>query len=113
MRPYYEHAGITIYHGDCLDVLPNVRADVLVTDPPYGISHESGREGPFQHSQIANDSTTNLRDTVLGMWGEGPAIVFGTWRRQLRKRPARRWCGTRGQRQAWETCRCRGSAHGK
>ena len=81
MRPYYEHAGITIYHGDCLDVLPNVRADVLVTDPPYGISHESGREGPFQHSQIANDSTTNLRDTVLGMWGEGPAIVFGTWRR--------------------------------
>ena len=22
MTPYYEHAGITIYHGDCREVLP-------------------------------------------------------------------------------------------
>ena len=38
MKPYYEHAGITIYHGDCRDVLPSVEADVLVTDPPYGVN---------------------------------------------------------------------------
>lgn len=38
MKPYYEHAGITIYHGDCRDVLPHVTADALVTDPPYGVS---------------------------------------------------------------------------
>jgi site-specific DNA-methyltransferase (adenine-specific) len=37
MTPYYDHAGITIYHGDCRDVLPRVRADVVITDPPYGI----------------------------------------------------------------------------
>ena len=37
MKPYYEAAGITIYHGDCREVLPHVQADVLVTDPPYGI----------------------------------------------------------------------------
>jgi DNA modification methylase len=37
MKPYYDHAGITIYHGDCWDVLPSVTADALVTDPPYGI----------------------------------------------------------------------------
>ena len=36
MKPYYDHAGITIYHGDCREVLPHVTADVLVTDPPYG-----------------------------------------------------------------------------
>ena len=35
--PYYSHAGITIYHGDCRDILPHVTADVVVTDPPYGI----------------------------------------------------------------------------
>ena len=23
MKPYYEHAGITIYHGDCREVLPS------------------------------------------------------------------------------------------
>ena len=37
MKPYYEHAGITIYHGDCRDVLPTLTGDALVTDPPYGI----------------------------------------------------------------------------
>jgi len=35
--PYYSHAGITIYHGDCRDILPHVTADVVVTDPPYGV----------------------------------------------------------------------------
>ena len=38
MKPYYEHAGITIYHGDAIDVLPKLSVfDALVTDPPYGI----------------------------------------------------------------------------
>ena len=38
MTPYYQHDGITIYHGDCADVLPTLaRFDLLLTDPPYGI----------------------------------------------------------------------------
>ena len=37
IEPYYSSDGITIYHGDCRDVLPYVQADVVVTDPPYGI----------------------------------------------------------------------------
>lgn len=41
MKPYYEHAGITIYHGDCREVLPAVRGDcVVVSDPPYNIGYE-------------------------------------------------------------------------
>lgn len=39
MKPYYEHAGITIYHGDCREILPRLEFDVLLSDPPYGISH--------------------------------------------------------------------------
>ncbi len=42
MKPYYEHAGITIYHGDCRDVLPSLSGDALVTDPPYGIGWTRG-----------------------------------------------------------------------
>jgi site-specific DNA-methyltransferase (adenine-specific) len=37
VRPYYEHAGITIYHGDCREVLPLLTADVVIMDPPYGV----------------------------------------------------------------------------
>ena len=38
MTPYYDHDGITIYHGDCRDVLPLLEpVDLVLTDPPYGI----------------------------------------------------------------------------
>jgi DNA modification methylase len=38
MKPYYEHAGITIYHGDCREILPTLeKVDLVLTDPPYGI----------------------------------------------------------------------------
>jgi site-specific DNA-methyltransferase (adenine-specific) len=38
MKKYYEHAGITIYHGDCRDILPQLEpCDLVLTDPPYGI----------------------------------------------------------------------------
>lgn len=43
MKPYYEDtkAGIVIYHGDCREILPTCfRADVLITDPPYGVDFE-------------------------------------------------------------------------
>lgn len=37
IKPYYQEAGITIYHGDCRDVLPTLpRGFVVVTDQPYG-----------------------------------------------------------------------------
>lgn len=37
LTPYYDHAGITIYHGDCRGVLPGLEpVDLLLTDPPYG-----------------------------------------------------------------------------
>jgi len=80
MKPYYDRDGITIYHGDCREILPHVAADVMVTDPPYGIAHESGWEGPFKGRQIANDNSLALRDYVLAQWDSRPAIVFGTWR---------------------------------
>jgi len=37
MKPYYEHGGITIYHGDCRDILPDIKArvDLVLTDPPF------------------------------------------------------------------------------
>lgn len=39
IEPYYEQDGITIYCGDCRDVLPTIApegVDLVLTDPPYG-----------------------------------------------------------------------------
>ena len=36
MRPYYEDASVTIYHGDMFDILPSLSGvNAVVTDPPY------------------------------------------------------------------------------
>ncbi len=46
MKPYYSDGGITIYHGDCREVLPTLGTfDLLLTDPPYGINMSGGVGG--------------------------------------------------------------------
>ena len=43
MTPYYDHAGIRIFHGDCRGVLPTLEpVDVVITDPPYSETTHAG-----------------------------------------------------------------------
>ncbi len=57
MKPYYEHGGITIYHGDCGEVLPNLpRSELCLTDPPYGLNIASaGKIGASNGKSSARD----------------------------------------------------------
>lgn len=64
MQPYYSADGITLYHGDCRDVLASLEARTaaaLVTDPPYGTEDLGGGYGRRQLTgtryghRIAND----------------------------------------------------------
>jgi DNA modification methylase len=36
MNPYYQDDAVTIYHGDCREILPQLEpVDLVLTDPPY------------------------------------------------------------------------------
>lgn len=82
MTIYYEDDQVTLYHGDCLTEHREwLDADVLVTDPPYGMAYQSGqRKGP-KLAKVANDATPEARDGAIKAWGAGrPGLLFGTWR---------------------------------
>ena len=56
MKPYYEHAGITIFHGRCEDILPDLGlVDLLLTDPPYGIGEAAGKNKSRSNLAISKD----------------------------------------------------------
>lgn len=56
MTPYYDHAGITIYHGDFRDILPHLGpVDQVLTDPPYGVHTEVTRRG-FMADRIGQEA---------------------------------------------------------
>jgi site-specific DNA-methyltransferase (adenine-specific) len=93
MMPYYQEDGITIYHGDCREVLPTLeRFDLLLTDPPYGISLDTDNSrfsggtkgniakrgdgiGSAAGKPIANDAEP-FDPSFLMAYGEGQ-IIWG------------------------------------
>jgi DNA modification methylase len=81
--PYYQDDLVTLYHGDCREVTAWLAADVLVTDPPYGIGYKSTMNRDRRNSNpghaIAADCDTEVRDAALSAWGDKPALVFGKW----------------------------------
>lgn len=77
-KPYFQNDLVTLYHGDCLEITEWLQADVLVTDPPYGMSYKSGRNKSL--TAIHGDTDLNVRDASLKLWSDKPAIVFGTWK---------------------------------
>ena len=69
LKPYYERDGITIYHGDCREILPHLKADCVVTDPPFGVEYRQPRVCPGRMSVHGDDA-----------WRFGrPEIPFVVW----------------------------------
>ena len=87
-EPYYQDDLVTLYHGDCREITEWLAADVLVTDPPYGMAYRSGgarvnADGVRSVSpsvEVHGDDSTECRDAALAAWGDRPALVFGTWK---------------------------------
>lgn len=68
IRPYYDDGTCVIYHGDALEVIPALipgSADLLVTDPPYGVGFISNFRGRPLAGIVGDDGTLDV-PAVLG-----------------------------------------------
>jgi DNA modification methylase len=70
MKPYYQDSAVTIYHGDCREVMPRIRdVDLVLTDPPYGVDYVTSRRSRNDSLRVpvANDESL---DVVASAWPE-------------------------------------------
>jgi hypothetical protein len=83
MTIHYQGHGVTLHHGDCLDVLrtlPDASVDSVVTDPPYGLD-------PSASCATAPDATVlpspsrmghSLASSATSRTGDGAAPATAT-----------------------------------
>lgn len=79
ITPYYQDGQVTIYHGDCREILPSLAKDsvhLLLTDPPYGINYKATghRTKRLPTHGMAND---NGEINVLEILGAALRVLKG------------------------------------
>lgn len=81
MKPFYEDSGVTLYHGDCIEVmrtLPDGSVHAVLTDPPYGLEFMGkGWDGADGFRRSLNEADAG-RDSVFGRTSaKGPEYNTG------------------------------------
>jgi DNA modification methylase len=65
---YYQDDHITLYHGDCREILPTLGVfDLLLTDPPYGIGRANGMGGKGNQGNLVGKCPRNPH-RYAGAW---------------------------------------------
>ena len=91
-KPYYEEPGITIYNGNCLDILPSLeQVDFIYADPPYGVgkadwdgAYLTGWEmDAIQKSRKGVVANTGIKSicTAIKAFGSEYKDLFYAWNR--------------------------------
>ncbi len=61
MEPYYQDDWATIYHGDCLELLPQMpKVDLVLTDPPWPMSTSKHRKTAGRGLMAGNENAVEL-----------------------------------------------------
>ena len=68
MKPYYDDGAATLYHGDCVDVVPHLPpVNLMVTSPPYGELRDYGGHG-FDFERVADALVPALAPGGVLVW---------------------------------------------
>ena len=58
-EPYYQDKWVTIYHGDCMDILPDLpKVDLVLTSPPFNLGN-THHTGDIRHQAYDDDMPEN------------------------------------------------------
>lgn len=103
MKPYYQDDSVTIYHGDCREILPTLEpVDLVLTDPPYGKQTHNGartRIGKTVHIEnvplidFAATSVENLREVFSSIACSRWLVATMEWQHiaELERNPPTGW----------------------
>lgn len=80
MKPYYADDFVTLYHGDCADILPSVRGDLVVTSPPYNLM----RRGTGAGRNSLHGGKRGLSEKLHQRWYPDamPEKAYQEWQRE-------------------------------
>lgn len=69
---YYQDSHVTIYHGDCREIIPSVGTfDLVATDPPYGIG--------FTEYESHIDTVDGYESFIQGIIYESEKHIHNGW----------------------------------
>jgi site-specific DNA-methyltransferase (adenine-specific) len=84
VRPYYEDSAVTIYHGDCAEIMPMLSAvDLVVTSPPYNMGLVPGGNGRGMYRPGASNKAGRFREGYGAHADALPQNEYDEWQRAV------------------------------
>ena len=80
MTPYFQQDGITLYHGDCREVLPGLgqQFQTVLTDPPYGkVRGDFDQAWTNRRAMLAD--VTQWRDAIVDRMTANATLWWFAW----------------------------------
>lgn len=76
--PHYAKDGVSLYHGDCADILPHLpQADLIVTSPPYSTLRDYGGNSTFSLARCSGAIVGAVKEGGTICWHVGDQVVDG------------------------------------